>query len=60
MPMTIKKVWLKICQLFIQESSIRAEKLRSGPGIMGRMHPAMPAMAKINPMMMSATFKWFA
>jgi hypothetical protein len=60
MPMTIKKVWLKICQFFIQESSIRAEKLRSGPGIMGRMHPAMPAMAKINPMMMSATFKWFA
>jgi hypothetical protein len=51
-PMTIKKVWLKICQFFIQERRIRAEKLKIGPGIMGKMHPTMPAMAKINPMMM--------
>ena len=60
MPMTIKKVWLKTCQLFIQESSKRAEKLSIGPGMMGRIQPTMPAIAKINPMMMSATFKWFA
>jgi hypothetical protein len=57
--MTTKKVWLKICQSFIQERSIRAEKLRSGPGITGKMHPTMPATAKRNPMMISATFKWF-
>jgi hypothetical protein len=31
-----------------------------GPGIMGKMHPTMPAMAKINPMMMRTTFKCFA
>jgi len=58
--MTTKKVWLKICQFFIQERSIRAQKLRIGPGIMGKMHPTMPAMAKINPMMMRTTFKCFA
>jgi len=54
--MTIKKVWLKTCQFFIQERRIRAEKLRIGPGIMGRIHPTIPARAKINPMMMRAAF----
>ena len=36
---------------------MRAEKLRIGPGIMGKMHPTMPAMAKINPITMRATVK---
>jgi hypothetical protein len=58
-PMTIKKLWLKICQFLIQDRSMRAQKLRIGPGRIGRIQPTMPAMAKINPTMMSKIFKWF-
>ena len=58
--MTIRKVWLKTCQFFIQDNSISAQKLKIGPGITGKIQPIMPTMANKNPMMMKSTFKLLA
>lgn len=58
--MTIKKVWLNICQFLVQDISSNAQKLRIGPGRTGRMQPTTPAMASINPMIRRTTFKWLA
>ncbi len=45
----IKYLALKGCQFLSKEIISRDKKLRGGPGITGKIEPAMPTRAIINP-----------
>ena len=48
-PIMIKKFELKGCQSFSNEIISKDKRLRGGPGITGKIEPAIPRRAMINP-----------
>lgn len=56
-PNTIKNKGENGSHLYAIDRRMRATKLNGGPGIMGRIHPTIPAKIRINPTIIKTIMK---